>query len=224
MMKKIFTGVILSFVLLLVCTANSQYTTAKSEAISSMSHSKTVQYLKENFDRIEAPPQTLKEIENESTCIVKGTLQDDAKQKLQYFEVAQTGQKIPYMGITVSSLKITEVYRGNFKKGEIIPIAENYFTVEKGQNKTVRYDGNYLPSETGKEYLFFLVDETQKKEWYGGNYIPVDNELGRYPAVTQNRMRAQSVDSMSNEELNLGKDDAANYKNIYKEVIAKYMR
>ncbi|MVB12601.1 hypothetical protein CAFE_33420 [Caprobacter fermentans] len=223
-MKKFFTGVILTFVLLLVCAVNSQFTTARSESISSMPHSKTVQYSQEKLDRTGTLPQTLKKIEDESTCIVKGILQDDAKQKLQYFEVQQTGQKVPYMGITVSSLKITEVYRGNFTKGEIIPLAENYFTVDEGQSKTVRYDGNYLPSETGKEYLFFLADETKKKEWYGGNYTPVDNELGRYPVVTRNLMRAPSVDSMSNEELNLGKDDAANYKNIYKEVIAKYMR
>ncbi len=74
--------------------------------------------------------------------------------------------------------------------------------------------------------MFFLVDESKSGDWWSGIYSPVSWERGRYPVPEQTFgvMKEKSVDSMSNEELNLGQDDSSEYKALYEQVIKKYMK
>lgn len=227
-MKKFLFSVLTFLFLLTSCAANPKPSApVKANAISvSSSACKPVEYSQQQSDCIGTLPQTLQDVEDRSDCIVQGVLQDDAKPNIQYMEVTLSSgkeQQVPTFGTTVSTLKVTKTYKGNLKEGDTIPLGEEYFCIDYSDKKMVCYDGNYLPSKTGKEYLFFLVDRMSETAWWGGDYLPLDCELGRYPVVKQNSVRAQSIDSMSNEELNLGKDDAAHYKSIYKEVIVKYM-
>lgn len=227
-MKKYFLCV-LPFLFLLISCAADPGTTPSVEPETVMASSsvyRPVEYSQQQTDTIGTVPQALQDVEERGDCIVQGVLQDDAKPNIQYMDVILPSgekQKVPTFGITVSTLKITKVYKGDLKAGDVVPLGERYFRLDYSDKTVVCHDGNYLPSETGKEYLFFLVDRMDETAWWGQDYLPVSTELGRYPVIAQNQMTAQSVDSMTNEELNLGKDDAANYKNIYKEVIAKYM-
>ncbi|TQI67243.1 hypothetical protein LY85_1930 [Clostridium sp. KNHs216] len=160
-------------------------------------------------------PKTWKEENELSQYIVRGSLLDDAKQKLE-----RHGQKFPVYGVTVSSFRISQVYKGNLNPGDVIPIAERYYTV-KEEGKIVRYELGYAPSIPDKEYIFFLIPAEDKNEFLRGTYGPMIGETARYPVVDPAEF---DVDSKTAEELNLVVRDVEDYRAIYKEVIRKYMR
>jgi len=160
----------------------------------------------------------LNELENNSQLIVKGVLHDDGKVKF-----AEEGGTVLF-GITVSSLEITETYKGNLSKGDIVKLGEAYYTTtEDGADKLYCF-GNYRPSEIGKEYLFFLKNPPSPDGWWAGIYEPVVGEKGRYPFIQADQKSALSSESFTNEELNLGDDDSSEYKDLFNQVIKKYMQ
>lgn len=221
-MKKFFICLLPSLFLLFSCATNPKESSMSSvipvttPTTSTLSRNRNVKSAQIEADVIFSP-QTLKEVEEYSTYIVQGILLDDASQKLRYYD------NLPVFGITVSSFKITKVYKGNLKTGDMIQLGEKYYSVGDGGDEIIYHFGNYMPSEVGKEYLFFLADHSTSGDWWKDIYSPISWEKGRYPVLSENLMDRDSIDSMTNEELNLGKDDATDYKNIYKEVIAKYM-
>lgn len=160
-------------------------------------------------------PTTLKEEDELSDYIVKGRLTDGAKQILERYEPGTVN-----FGVTVSSFKISWVYKGNLNKGDIIPIAERYYTVEE-KGKIVRYELGYAPSLPDKEYIFFLSKAKDDNAFLRGTYTPSVKETARYPVVDPSHF---DVDSMTAKELNLVVRDVEDYRAIYKEVIRKYMR
>lgn len=46
--------------------------------------------------------------------------------------------------------------------------------------------------------------------------------MGRYPILKETRGIKFDIDSLSNEDLDLGEDDTTIYRNIYSEVLKKY--
>ncbi len=163
-------------------------------------------------------PKTLEEVEKLSGYIVKGHLQNDAKQKL-YTPDAKT----VIFGVTVSSFEITKVYKGNLKEGDKIPVAERYYTLEEN-GKTTRYELDYAPSIPGQEYIFFLNKAPDKNEFMRGFYSPVIKETGRYAVITPKDSNFSKRELMSANELNLVKTDPDIYQKMYQQVIDKYMK
>nr|WP_319489207.1 hypothetical protein [uncultured Caproiciproducens sp.] len=163
-------------------------------------------------------PKSLGEVEKLSPYIVKGRLRDDAKQKLD----APIQGMITY-GITVSTLEISQVYKGNFKVGDTIPLAEKYYTLEENGEST-RYEMGYAPSVPGQEYVFFLVKAPDESEILRGTYSPMVKETGRYPVINTKDSGVFDIRSMSPEDLNLVNTELSTYQKIYQEVINKYMK
>ncbi|MGX8699796.1 hypothetical protein [Caproiciproducens sp.] len=167
--------------------------------------------------------KTVEELEELSPNIVQGTLLDDAEQKI----LRNKEGDITLSGINISSLKITKVYKGDLKIGDIIKLGERYYITDENGKEKVVYDGNYLPSTVGKEYLFFLGNKQINKDYWSGTYAPKLLEKGRYPVRTRNGsnfLSVQSIESMTNKELNLGNDDSTEYKALYEQVAQKYMK
>ena len=162
-------------------------------------------------------PKSLGEVEKLSPYIVKGHLRDDAKQKLD----APIQGMITY-GITVSTLEISQVYKGNLKVGDTIPLAEKYYTLEEN-GETTRYEMGYAPSVPGQEYVFFMVKAPDESEILRGTYSPMVKETGRYPVINTKDSGVSAIRSMSPEDLNLVNTDLSVYQKIYQEVIDKYM-
>jgi hypothetical protein len=172
-------------------------------------------------------PKTVQDLENASPYIVKGILKDDAQVK-KYTKKLTTKVgtlETTLYQFTVSTLQITKVYKGDIKEGNNIKLGEQYYRVTTGDKESIYYDGNYLPSEVGKEYIFFLTDDKKSKTW-AGIYYPMLLERGRYPVLAETKgvQAAKLVDSMTNEELNLGTMDSSDYRALYKQVIDKYMK
>lgn len=159
-------------------------------------------------------PQSLEEEEKYADYVVKGVLLNDAKQKLRSFD-----SKFVYWGVTVSTLKITWVYRGNLTIGDRIPIAESYYTLRQN-GETTRYELAYAPSTPGQEYIFFLGKEDG--DFLRGFYVPVMGEKGRYRV--QDIGFLPEIDFLSKKDLNLTVSEANVYKSIYKQVMNQYIR
>lgn len=161
-------------------------------------------------------PQSLEEEEKYADYVVKGVLLNDAKQKVKRFD-----DKLAIWGVTVSTLKITWVYRGGLTIGDRIPVAENYYTVVENGN-TIRREFAYAPSVPEKEYVFFLGKENGKNSFLDGFYVPVMGEKGRYPVEDIGFL--PEIDFLSKKDLNLTVTDPDVYKSIYKQVMNKYIR
>lgn len=157
----------------------------------------------------------IKELENLSEVIVRA-------------EVLPNSENIMFdssYGMTKTNIKIKEVYKGNVKKNDIIPIREQYFKrIFKGKTYII-FDDEYEESEVGREYIFFLrkVQNTDINNNVIEIYEMFETTMGRYPVVN-NKLRSNiDVDNMDNSEFNL--QEGANidtYKDVFKEVISKY--
>ena len=162
-------------------------------------------------------PQTVEELDDLSDCIVRGTLLDDARQKLY-----STTPGVVTFGVTVSSFEVSKVYKGDLKAGDVIPIAERYYTVEE-DGEAVRYEHGYAPSTPNKEYIFFLIKDPEDHEFLGGFYSPMVKETGRYPVIDKKGRKLSEIETMTAEDLNIIYTKLSTYKNLYKEVIELYM-
>ncbi|WP_101697607.1 hypothetical protein [Clostridium minihomine] len=165
-------------------------------------------------------PETLAELEKHSKIIVQGQLTDDAQQR----SAGLSKRSIPHFQYTVSSLKISKVWKGSFRTEDTLKLCEPYYIKETQGAEQLVITSNYMPSEIGKEYLFFLNDMQLGDETV---YAPTIYENGRYPltleqAGHQEIIRSPGVEALSNQELNLADRDASVYRSIYKEVLQKY--
>ena len=165
-------------------------------------------------------PDNIDIIADWSALIVKGVVDDDARAP----EVLGDEIRIA----TVSTLTITEVIKGDVQSGDTLNLYEGYYPdTWDGVEHLVVFDG-YMPSEVGKEYLFFLSHTARE----GDNYTPNLYSVGRYPVVappvaSRSAQPSQTdidelVEEMTVEELYLSSDDP-HYRQLYKEAIEKYM-
>ena len=160
---------------------------------------------------------SLEELEDLSKQIVQGKFRDDAKEDLQ-----GDGNKTFY-GVTVSSFEITKVYKGDFEVGDVIKVAEQYYVEEQDGQQTLVHYGNYMPSDVGREYLMFFDNPPENSERWKDTYTPLCLDRGRYPVIDAKTRSVADVDNMTNEELNLDTGDSTFYRQLYKDVIEKYM-
>ena len=163
--------------------------------------------------------ESLEEIESRTDYIVRGILKDDAMQKLERHGDAVT------WGVTVSSFEITEVYRGDLEVGDVIPIAERYYTEEEN-GQVYRHELGYAPSKPEEEYIFFLIyEDGEESQFLKGLYTPVGKEAGRFPVP---KLQTQSIENDTEngvyEDFYLVRTKPEVYEGIYKDVIEKYLQ
>lgn len=152
--------------------------------------------------------KTVEDLTKHGRVIVQGYIEDDAK------EIAPMGTRY-----TVSNLKITKVYKGDYQVGDTIQLYERFYVEERDGADTLITFQNYMPCEAGKEYLFFMDGFTG----YDDIYTPMMFKFGRYPVVNSYNCRTVDVDTLSVEDLYLC-NDYQEYRDIYKEVIDEYMK
>ena len=218
--KKVFlSSIILSCLFLLSsCAPHVQGQSDEIEGLETIPQSDNVEIVRPQSSDYLLTAESLSDLEEQSDYIVRGVLQDDAKQKLEMNE----GYAI--WGVTVSHLKITDVYEGNIDIGDSIPVAERYYTKEV-DGKVFRYEMDYTPSVPDKEYIFFLIKESDDNEFLKGLYTPVGREAGRFlvPAE-ESSISVNSIENGSEGELQLIGIDPEIYGGIYEEVIEKYLQ
>lgn len=205
-MKKYTQAIVMTLFILMIFSACESRVSTKNIATLSI-----------ETDRL-YDAETLDELEGLSKYIVQGKFWDDAHEDLQ----SEAG--IIIFGATVSSFEITKVYKGNFKEGDVIKVVEKYYVEDDQGQKTLIHHGNYMPSDVGKEYVLFFDNPPENTERWKDTYTPICVEKGRYPVLSPNTRAAVSVDDMTNEELNLDTGDSSLYREIYKDVIEKYMQ
>lgn len=124
-------------------------------------------------------------------------------------------------GCTVSTLTVKDVYKGDLKAGDQVKLAEQYcFDTGPDGTRQLYYEEMYGPSTPGREYIFFLGKVENKSSMWHGMYFPYCFEKSRYPILDS--IKAKSVDSLSNQQLNLAPGESGVYLEMYKEVLAKY--
>lgn len=199
------------FILMLTaCSTSSASSTVAPSSLDDIPTADNINVVIEEGDSM-YDPQSLEEVEGLAEYIVRGKLLDDAKQKLEFYESEFVG-----FGVTVSSLEISNVYKGNLKEGDKIPIAERYYTLEEN-GVTTRHELGYAPSVPNQEYIFFLIKAPDDNKFLHGFYSPMVKETGRYPVIGTN-----NNDNFP--KLNLVQTNPETYNKIYKEVKAKYMQ
>lgn len=156
----------------------------------------------------------LPELEKYTEYIVTGTFLNDSYQDLQAFPDGTV-----VYGCTITSFKIHDVIQGDLKSGDIIKIGEEYAVSKDPESEFVCYEGNYLPSKSQTEYLFFLRKTPDTNKRFAGIYAPVQKEKGRYPYLNSTR----SIDDLTNREMSLGTGESETYKSLYNAVAEKYM-
>ena len=168
--------------------------------------------------------ENLDDLEEHSDYIVKGVLQDDAELKTE--KLVDT---IYYAGMT-SHIEITEVYKGDFQKGDSILLTEPYIDENirqqywEEQNIVLTRISNlnsYIPCEANQEYVFFLVESYGgKRENWRNTYLLQGEAFGKYPVPDDNDLSNRDFE----EETGLSKSDSEIYEGIYEEVIEKYLQ
>ncbi len=155
--------------------------------------------------------KNLSELEEHTQYIVRGKFRGDSVEDFQ----RRPSGGIQY-GCTITSFDVSQVIQGeDLKAGDVIKVGEEYYVDNKGVLQTMF---NYMPSETGKEYILFLSKKTNPRSRYYGMYAPINFEKGRYLVEPP-----ANIDTASNRTLDLGANSSDVYKSIYKDVIAKYL-
>jgi len=163
-------------------------------------------------------PHTLGEEEDSADFIVRGTLLDDAEQKLQKDGKSLCGD---CLGYTLSTFQVSRVYKGNLIPGDRILLGESCYTTEE-DGKVTLHEIEYAPSAPNRKYIFFLKKEKDSAEFPHGFYTPVYKELGRYPVAIAGKESPLSSDMLENCGIHLVQA-GSEYTGIGQEVVWKYM-
>ena len=166
-----------------------------------------------------APPDTLAKLQDYTDFAVRGILQADQKSEYD-FAPAYLGMDHPLSGSTISGLQVTEVLwskeESSVQTGSRISIFEPYYAYEYHETPTLFYYSNYLPSEPGKEYIFFLNQRD-------GDYIVTWMESARFPLPDAQTRSGAEIDALTAEDLYLAEGvDLESYKALYREVLEAY--
>lgn len=178
-------------------------------------------------------PRTVSEMPETAALIVRGTFLDDAQGEITYLDEvldlgrgAAPGERSVLSAQTTSTFEITKVIQGDLQVGDQIKISEPYYVDNQDGVETIKRSPEcselYAPSEPGKEYLFFFGQPADNGD-SAGVYVPLWREFGRYPVIYPLSWDALSIPSMTNEELSLGEGDASAYKDVYRQVVKKFM-
>ncbi len=166
---------------------------------------------------IEFPDRTFEDLLSLSAFVVRGYLLEDGKPDLQCVYNGDF-RHVSY-GVTISTLVITEVYKGNISAGDQVPLAEPYYFDDASGEEKLYCEGNYTPSIPGKDYVFFMSES--KAERFKGIYATTGQEYGRYPVISWTK--SLSINSMTSKELGQVATPSDMYKEYFTKVYRKYM-
>lgn len=166
-------------------------------------------------------PTNLTELEQCSDIIIKGVIQEGKENLL----INDT------FGYTNTKVLVTEVFKGDKDLlNQKIIYREPYVETIINDKPAYIINENYMPAIVNNEYILFLKDYTGDNELYTGAYSLCYGEKGKYPVKydidTTYITTSFYVDSLSNEELNMGPEDNGEmqiYREIYKSVLDKYV-
>lgn len=154
------------------------------------------------------PVENFNDLENPSNTIIKATVLPD-NENIMLDDI---------WGYTKTKLKVNKVYQGDMEEGAIIYLREPYYhLVYVDGDEFDVFENNYDKCEVDREYIFFL-GKYNDIDLYG----LINGELGRYPVLKETRGITPDIDSLSNEDLDLWKDDTTTYREVYSEVLEKY--
>lgn len=120
-------------------------------------------------------------------------------------------------GHTITKLQVLETFKGDVVPDEILTITEEYY-----QDKDVIWTvGNYLPANENQEYIFFLTKYGANSNW-SGMYFVTDLARGKYSLKSSILDNLDTLDSLSNSDLEIWIEPDDEYREWYKQVIEKY--
>ena len=160
----------------------------------------------------------LVELENDSELIIRGIIQENKENLI----VSDS------LGYTKTKVLVTEVFKGDKNLlNQVITYMEPYYEITVDGITGYDVSANYAPAIVNSEYILFLRKYDGDFELYKDTYIIQYYEKGKY-LVSNNLKKMRTnisdyVDSLSNEELNIGYNASKVYRNIYKTVIDKYI-
>ena len=120
-------------------------------------------------------------------------------------------------GHTITKLQVLEASKGHIDPDKIVTITEGYYQDKDG----IWTYGNYLPANENQEYIFFLMKYGAKSYW-SGMYYPTDLERGKYSLNDSILDNLDTIDKLSDADLEIWKDPNNEYRQWYKQVVEKY--
>lgn len=178
-------------------------------------------------------PSNLDEYEVEVDCIVKGILSGDSEEVLRESDInLGNGKTTKFVtgGWTITSLQITEVFKGDLKAGDTIRLDEPYWVEDRDEGPVVfideSYPNDYVPAEKGKEYLFFLIHQDESRGKFADTYAVNSRVYNHFPVISS-KTRSVGTDLLTQNmtELEteiLGGDET--YLDFYQQAVDKYMK
>lgn len=161
-------------------------------------------------------PNELKDLEDDSEDIVKVKVTPNV-----IIGKEDKSAKSPYIS-TIREAQVIEVFKGTFKKDEIIKVSEPYFL--NSNNEYQQLEG-YTPMESEREYILFLRYGHEEDEVNGlvgidyGKYSMDGKVQERLVSDLKNVGELKGMDFLSEDEHNVEL-----YNTIKEDVLTKYMK
>lgn len=163
---------------------------------------------------LEYTVSNLSDLEEHTEYIVTGTFKSDSEQDLQ--RLSENPDSLIVYGCTITSFEISRVIQGeDLTAGDVIRVGEEYYLDDDG---ALQISSGYMPSETGREYILFLVKETNPQSRYCNVYASTSSVKGRFPVASP-----ANIAAASGRFLNLEGDVSDTYLSIYEAVVEKYL-
>ena len=173
--------------------------------------------------------KTLEDVEYYSDYVVRATVLPDL----------ETVSTDAFGGITLTNLEITEIYKGDFEIGEIIPMTQSYFLQKIDGKEILVYSENCGPLIPNREYVFFLIDGYIPGSKWHGYYASCNLEKGRYLVPNEEEIAiakqvrgpsknfiSELANSIPIRKLGLAEEtyNTRIYRNIYQDVLRNYIK
>ncbi|MCM1299413.1 MAG: hypothetical protein NC203_00640 [Firmicutes bacterium] len=154
-------------------------------------------------------PYTLKDLEETCDVIVIGAYAGDTEQKESYLYDEQAERDTLVNVITYGSIEVSKVFKGDFKEGDLINVAQEYAVID---NEYITFS-ELTPMLEGDTWLFFLFNN-----YDSGIYYCLGDCDGRYP-LKNTAYRRNALTEY--EDLGVFEKESFNEK-IYGEILEKY--
>lgn len=207
-MKKISLFLIATSLLLFACDNNA------SEQLSSLPLDTEISKVSAHPDY--QIPNELKDLEDSSEDIVKVKVTPN----VAIGKEDKSGES-PYIS-TIREVQIIEVFKGTFKKDDIIKVSEPYFLTS---NKEYQQVEGYTPMESEREYILFLRFGHEEDKVNGlvgidyGKYSMDGKVQERLVSDLKNVGELRGLDFISEDE-----HSVELYSEIKEDVLTKYMK